>query len=107
MIELHIARVTISDVNFAKPWVLLWSPSLMYCWERDEYVANATYVQIEQWAIRRSAAVVVPFLSDDAGGLGLPVKATVTPPKQPPIAKRPLKRHSKAHAYALHLLQRS
>ena len=58
----------------------------MYCWERDEYVANATYVQIEQRAIRRSAAVVVPFLSDDAGGLGLPVKATVTPPKQPPIA---------------------
>ena len=43
--------------------VLLWSPSLMHRWEWDEYVANATDVQIEQRAIRRSAAVVVPFLS--------------------------------------------
>ena len=35
----------------------------MHCWGRDEYVAKATEVQIEQRAIRRSAAVVVPFLS--------------------------------------------
>jgi hypothetical protein len=35
----------------------------MHCGEQDEYVANATDVQIEQRAIRRLAAVVVPFLS--------------------------------------------
>jgi hypothetical protein len=58
----------------------------MHCWANGEYVANATDVHRERRAILRSVAVVVPFLSEDADRLGLPVKATVTPPKQPLIA---------------------
>jgi hypothetical protein len=79
----------------------------MHCWERDEYVANATDVQIEQRAIRRSAAVVVPFLSEDAGRLGLPGQINGDAAEAATACKRSLEKHSRAHAYALHLLQRS
>jgi hypothetical protein len=53
----------------------------MHCRERDEYVANATDVQIEQRAIRRSAQSLFRSYPKMPVGLVSPVKATVTPPK--------------------------